>query len=96
VANPTLRWAGAVLHDGGNLAYLTLRALDENTEELGLVAHGTDRHKITAQALEHLHRWDAARPTQPTITDHPVTTPDDQLSPGHRIDKPNSRLTIQW
>jgi protein-L-isoaspartate(D-aspartate) O-methyltransferase len=96
VANPTPRWAGAALYDGGSIAYLTLRVLDENTEELGLVAHGSDRHKLTAQLLEHLHQWDRDRPDQPTITAYPAGTPDEQLRPGYRIDHADSRLIVQW
>jgi len=95
-ANPTPRWAGAALYDGGNITYLTLRVLDNTTEELGLVTHGADRQKITNQAMEHLRRWNGERPTQPTITAYPAATPDNQLRPGSRIDKPDSRLTVLW
>ncbi|MER7196211.1 hypothetical protein CG723_09160 [Streptomyces sp. CB01635] len=35
LADPALRWAGAVLHDGGTLAYLTARPAGEDANELG-------------------------------------------------------------
>jgi protein-L-isoaspartate(D-aspartate) O-methyltransferase len=96
VATPTPRWAGAALYDGGNIAYLTLRDLDDRTEELGIVVHGDDRDKMAELALDHLRRWDADRPDQPTITVHPATTADEQLPHGYRIDKPDTRLTVSW
>ncbi|MGH3997784.1 MAG: methyltransferase, FxLD system, partial [Pseudonocardiaceae bacterium] len=96
LVNPALRWTGAALYDGGNLAYLVLRPHSSESTELGLIAHGPASDKFAAQTADLLHRWNHDRPTQPVITAHPADTPDDQFSAGTRIDRPNTRLTIAW
>ena len=64
--------------------------------ELGVISHGPRSRRLAAQTAEQLHIWDRERPAQPIITAHPAATPDDQLPPGHRIDKPGTRLAISW
>jgi protein-L-isoaspartate(D-aspartate) O-methyltransferase len=96
VADPARRWAGAAIHNGGTLAYITRRELDDDKGELGVTAHGPDSQRLAEELAEHLHIWDRQRPTQPLIIAHPAGTPDDRLSPEHRIEKPSARLTISW
>jgi protein-L-isoaspartate(D-aspartate) O-methyltransferase len=96
VADPARRWAGAAVCDGGILAYITRRDIDEDTGELGVRAHGPDDRRLAARLADHLHTWDRLRPTQPRITAHPAGTPDDRLPPGHRVERPSTRLTITW
>ena len=96
LADPAIRWAGATLYDGGTLAYLTARPISDDADELGLVTHGPDSSKLNRQALDLLNRWSEQRPTQPVITAYPAATPDDQLSPGARVTRPDTRLTISW
>jgi protein-L-isoaspartate(D-aspartate) O-methyltransferase len=96
VADPARRWAGAAIYAGGTLAYITRRHARAGQDELGITAHGPDSPGLAGQLAGHLHAWDRQRPAQPIITAYPAGTPDDQLSPGHRIDKPSARLTITW
>jgi protein-L-isoaspartate(D-aspartate) O-methyltransferase len=96
IADPALRWAGASLYDGGTLAYLAVRPHGPVSREIGIVAHGPDSHRLTAQLVELLHDWNHTRPVRPTITAHRAATPDNQLSPGIRIDRPETRITITW
>ncbi|MCW2948943.1 MAG: hypothetical protein JWR24_5660 [Actinoallomurus sp.] len=96
LVNPALRWAGAALYDGGTIAYLALCQHGNESEELGVIAHGPDSDKFAATFADLLHQWDRERPCQPIITAHPARTPDDQLSPGTLINRPNTRLTIEW
>jgi protein-L-isoaspartate(D-aspartate) O-methyltransferase len=94
---PALRWAGATLHDdAGTLAYLALRPAGDQAEELGVVAHGPEAAAFTAHTVELLHRWSKERPTQPSITAHPASTPAETLPNGTRIHKPDTTLTITW
>jgi protein-L-isoaspartate(D-aspartate) O-methyltransferase len=95
LADPALRWSGAALYNRGTLAYLTTRPTDDHTDELGIAVHGPDR-QLTAQAAELLDAWSRLRPAQPTVTAHPASAPDDQLTPGTGIARPNTRLTITW
>lgn len=96
LADPALRWAGAGLYDGGTLVYLIARPAGEDTNELGLIAHGPDSSKLIGQVNDLLRRWSQERPEQPIVTAYPATTPDDQLAPGVRVTRPETRLTIGW
>ncbi|MFJ2112086.1 methyltransferase, FxLD system [Streptomyces sp. NPDC087850] len=96
LADPARRWAGVGLYEGGTLVYLAARPAGENSNELGLVAHGPDSGKIVGEANDLLHRWSQERPTQPIVTAYPAATPDDQLAPGVRATRPGTRLTISW
>ena len=40
LANPARRWTGASLRQGGTLAYITTRPIDDDTNELGVTVHG--------------------------------------------------------
>lgn len=93
---PARRWAGATIHDGTTIAYVTLRPLAPDTDELGVTAHGPHATTLATQLTDLLHHWRKEGPAEPIITAHPADTPDDQLSAGHRIDRPNSRLTVRW
>jgi protein-L-isoaspartate(D-aspartate) O-methyltransferase len=61
-----------------------------------VISHGPASRDLTAQTAALLHAWNRDRPVQPVITAQPASTPDDQLPPGHHIDKPGTRLTIAW
>ncbi|MEU7162031.1 methyltransferase, FxLD system [Streptomyces chrestomyceticus] len=98
LADPALRWSGASLYTGGTFAYLTARPVDDDADELGIVAHGPHHHlhHLRSQTLRLLHSWAEQRPGEPTITAHPASTPDGRLAGGARITRPNIRLTISW
>ncbi|MBA2310626.1 MAG: methyltransferase, FxLD system, partial [Pseudonocardiales bacterium] len=94
--DPALRWAGASLYNHDTIAYIVVRPRSGDTNELGIVTHGPDSHKLTAQADDLLHRWHRERPTQPTITAHPAETPHDQAASPAHIERPHTDLTIAW
>lgn len=94
--SPALRWAGACLYDGGTIAYLALREHGPCSEEIGVIAHGPDGRRLAAQMTEFLRQWSHTRPAQPTITAYPAGTPDSDLGPGTRVERPDTRLTIAW
>jgi len=97
LVTPALRWGGAALQDNkGTLAYLALRPLDNGTAELGVISHGPDSRALAARTAAHLRTWNSERPAQPIVTAQPAGTPDDQIPPGHHIEKPDTRLTISW
>ncbi|MCM3886834.1 methyltransferase, FxLD system [Frankia sp. R82] len=100
-ANPALRWAGAALHDGGTLAYLTAREPTDDALELGITAHGPETEKLTAHLTELLGTWAHYRPAQPTITAYRGTDPvsADPVTPEGaraRIQRPHTQFTITW
>ncbi|MGH3808096.1 MAG: methyltransferase, FxLD system [Pseudonocardiaceae bacterium] len=96
LVNPALRWAGATLYDGATLAYLAMRERTDDASELGVIAHGPDSTQLATQVSDLLQRWNQKRPTQPTITAHPIDTPDIPLPSAHHILRPHTRLTITW
>jgi protein-L-isoaspartate(D-aspartate) O-methyltransferase len=96
LADPARRWAGAGIYGGGAVAYITMRPTTPTSDELGVTAHGPNSDKLAATLLELLHQWDSDRPAQPVITVHPANTPDEELTPGTLISRPNARLTVSW
>ncbi|WP_433367927.1 hypothetical protein [Streptosporangium sp. CA-115845] len=52
--------------------------------------------RLTARLVELLHDWNHTRPARPIITVYRAGTPDDQLGPGVRIERSDTRLTITW
>jgi protein-L-isoaspartate(D-aspartate) O-methyltransferase len=73
-----------------------VRQHSDDTSELGVIAHGPDSTKLTAQLSHLLHHWNQKRPTQPIITAHPNDTPDDQLPSASHLVRPHTRVTITW
>jgi protein-L-isoaspartate(D-aspartate) O-methyltransferase len=96
LVDPAVRWAGATLYEGATIAYLAARPVSGQADELGIVTHGPDAAKVTTQFTNLLHRWATKRPTKPTITACPAGTPDDRLSSGVRVLRPDTILTIAW
>jgi protein-L-isoaspartate(D-aspartate) O-methyltransferase len=96
LVNPALRWAGATLYDGGTIAYIAVQPHSDDTNELGILAHGPDSRRLAAQASDLLHRWDRERPGQPTITARPAGPPHDQTPSAAPIDRPHTQLAITW
>ncbi|MDR7277728.1 methyltransferase, FxLD system [Catenuloplanes atrovinosus] len=94
--DPALRWAGATLHDGTALAYLAVRPVTDDENELGLIAHGPQTATLAARGLALLRQWDTDRPAVPTIT--AVPTPSETphpATPGH-LPRPDTLITITW
>ncbi|GAA2148818.1 methyltransferase, FxLD system [Actinomadura napierensis] len=95
-AAPALRWAGAAVVDDGTLAYLTVRPVSPDREELGIVAHGPRANKLATRVADLLASWHRDRPTQPHITAWPTATPPKATPVGYRIDRPTTSFTISW
>jgi protein-L-isoaspartate(D-aspartate) O-methyltransferase len=96
LADPALRWSGASLYDGGTLAYLAVRTIDDDTDELGIVTHGPDADKFTGQFGDLVHQWNEQRPEQPLITAWPAASPEGQVPAVALVVRPETRLGINW
>ncbi|GAB3733940.1 methyltransferase, FxLD system [Nocardiopsis nanhaiensis] len=95
--DPTLRWAGAALHNGTDtFAYLVLRERDEDTEEIGVLAHGPDSAAVAEHLVDLAQQWSAEKPPQPTVMAQPATTPPEDLPDGTRVVKSDTVFTITW
>ncbi|MGH3868018.1 MAG: methyltransferase, FxLD system [Pseudonocardiaceae bacterium] len=95
LVNPAMRWAGAALYEGGCIAYLAARPASDEAIELGVIAHGPDSSTLAGRASELLHLWSQERPAQPIITAYPVGAPNNKLSSGTHIGRPDTSLTIR-
>ncbi|MFL6054981.1 MAG: hypothetical protein ACJ72W_19005 [Actinoallomurus sp.] len=93
VAHPARRWGGAAIHDDGTLAYVTRRELNDDTAELGVIAHGPGSQRLANRLADLLTLWERQNPVEPKITAYPRDTRDDEIT-GTVINKPHSRLRI--
>jgi protein-L-isoaspartate(D-aspartate) O-methyltransferase len=96
LADPAMRWGGAALYDGGTIAYLTTRDIDDQTLELGVIEHGPDSAKLAGHTTDLLHRWDRERPSQPVITAHRVDAEFHANTAGAHVVRPHTAVTIAW
>lgn len=102
LANPAMRWAGASLYQGGTLAYVTARPIDDETNELGVAVHGPDSAKLAQVTISLLQEWHRQRPAQPSITARrvtaaPGTPPGAPTTPGATcLPRPHTTLAITW
>jgi protein-L-isoaspartate(D-aspartate) O-methyltransferase len=96
LATPAPRWGGAALYDGGSLAYLATRDLDNDTMELGVIAHGTQGAKVASRAVDLLHQWDRDRPTRPSITAYRTGRSPQGAGTEAHIARPHTTFTIAW
>jgi len=96
LARPAVRWAGAALHDSQTIAYLTTRPCGDDTDELGIIAHGPGNRPLTTTATDLLHYWNRQRPGQPRICARPTDGPGDEPASAARIARPSTQLTITW
>ncbi|GAA4731329.1 methyltransferase, FxLD system [Phytohabitans rumicis] len=93
-ANPAMRWGGACLYTCNTLAYVTAREVNDEVNELGVVAHGPDAAKVADDTIELLTHWAEQRPSQPTITAYRAGTPTGR--PDAPISRPHTLITITW
>ncbi|MBT8227339.1 MAG: methyltransferase, FxLD system [Dactylosporangium sp.] len=96
LANPAPRWGGAALYDNGCLAYLATRDLNDDTMELGLIAHGPDSTKLISRTVDLLHQWDGERPAQPAITAYRAGRSPQLDDAQAHIVRPHSTFAITW
>lgn len=92
--------AAAATWEGGTIAYMTIRqetsAEGASGFELGVRAYGPDCGRLAEQLAEQIRTWDKDHRSgaTPVIRAYPAATSDDQLTPGHVIDKRHTRLVI--
>ncbi|MGY0231404.1 methyltransferase, FxLD system [Longispora urticae] len=93
LVTPAYRWAGAGLYDAGTVAYLAFRPAGDGNQDLGVISHGPDAHKLGAELTDLLHSWtELGRPNEPTITARRTGT---GPTPPGAITRPCTTLTIE-
>ena len=101
---PHFSWGSMAALDGGTLAYLTVREGDDNAGrfwEIGTVGHGSRAAALTRDVADAIREWDRDYGNQapaPGFRMAPAANQDllTALDPRFIIDKPASRLVIDW
>ncbi len=98
LVSPITRRSNDAAVDGGSVAYLAARRLDESRAEFGVHAFGPDAAALAEAMAEQVRRWDRLhrQGPGPRIAAYPAHTPNDQLPDGRVIDKRHVRITISW
>jgi protein-L-isoaspartate(D-aspartate) O-methyltransferase len=96
LADPAMRWAGAGLYQGGTLAWITSREIDEDTSELGLDVRGPGSVKLAETALDLLAEWDRQRPGQPVITATRAPAEPEAAPDAAQVTRPVTTFAITW
>jgi protein-L-isoaspartate(D-aspartate) O-methyltransferase len=96
LADPAIRWAGAGLYQGGTLAWITARDIDEDTSELGIAVRGPGSAKLTETARGLLAEWDRQRLAQPVITATRAPAEPGTAPGAARVARPDTTFTIAW
>ncbi|MEU6158826.1 methyltransferase, FxLD system [Streptomyces sp. NPDC047130] len=96
---PTVPALSPALVEGDSIAYVTLHRVEGSEPTrfmLGAVGYGPAGGDLAARLTEQIRAWGSARTADPVIRIYPVGTPDDELPPGHVIDKPSARMVIAY
>jgi protein-L-isoaspartate(D-aspartate) O-methyltransferase len=96
---PTVPALSPALVEGDSIAYVTLDRIQGSERDrfmLGAVGYGPAGGDLAARLTEQIRAWSSARTAEPVIRIYPAGTPDDDLPPGHVIDKPSARLVIAY
>ncbi|WP_037620121.1 methyltransferase, FxLD system [Streptomyces aureus] len=97
-------WDAATLVRDDSLAHLLTRKLPDTADhtgsglwEFGIHAYGPHADTLADTLTGFVTAWDRhARPTSPHLTVYPATRTNDELRPGHHLDKPHTRLVFTW
>jgi protein-L-isoaspartate(D-aspartate) O-methyltransferase len=86
------------LVDTDSFAYRTVRRTeDPDRFELGAIGHGPRGREVAERLVAEIQTWNGEhRGDCAHIEVYPAGTPDDQLSAGRVINRPQSRVTISW
>lgn len=101
---PHFGWGSMAALDGGALAYLTIREGDDDTGrfwEIGVIGHGTDGADLADQLVTEIRTWDQGWGNTAPEPGFRMAVGDarSQLTsadPRFVIDKPYSRLVVDW
>ncbi|GGW04103.1 MULTISPECIES: methyltransferase, FxLD system [Streptomyces] len=101
---PHFGWGSMAALDGGSLAYLTIRE-GEDTEgrywEIGVIGHGEAGTDLAERVVDEIRAWDATGGNDAPEPGFRMAVADsrDRLAssdPRFVVDKPYSRLVIDW
>ena len=88
------------LADGGSLAYLAVRLVDDEGRvfELGACGHGPRGAELAEQLAGQIRVWDREQRhgPGPVLTVHPASTPASDLPPGRVIRKRHTTMVLSW
>jgi protein-L-isoaspartate(D-aspartate) O-methyltransferase len=89
---------GCAAVDGGNLAYLGARKIDDLTRMFTVHAFGPRAAQLAERFAAEIRRWhtDHRGGPGPRVTVYPAATPDHRLPAGRVIDRGDFRMVMSW
>ena len=100
LAPPSLKGGTLALADGGSLAYLASRPVDDERTvfELGAYGHGPRGAELAEQLAGQIQVFDREHRhgPGPVLTVHPASTPASDLPPGRVIRKRHTTMVLSW
>lgn len=98
LVSPIIRRSTDAVVDGGSVAYLAARRLDETMAEFGVHAFGPQAAALAGTMAEQVRVWDRLHRhgAGPRVSAYPVHTPDSGLPVGRVIDKRHARIVLSW
>ncbi|MFC4010235.1 methyltransferase, FxLD system [Nonomuraea purpurea] len=101
---PHFAWGSMAALDGDSLAYLTIREGDDAEGrfwEIGVIGHGPRATSLAEQVVAAIQEWDRDYGNDAPAPGFRMATADHRdlvkaADPRFIIDKPNSRLVIDW
>ncbi|MEW2550321.1 methyltransferase, FxLD system [Streptomyces zhihengii] len=101
---PHFGWGSMAALDGASLAYLTIREGDDENGrywEIGVIGHGEAGRGLAERVVDEIRAWDASGGNDAPAPGFRMTTAEsrDRLTandPRFLIDKPYSRLVVDW
>ncbi|MER6079241.1 methyltransferase, FxLD system [Streptomyces sp. NPDC001833] len=101
---PHFGWGSMAALDGGSLAYLTIREGEDEKGrywEVGVIGHGEGGADLAERVVSEIRAWDATGGNDAPEPGFRMAVADsrDRLTaddPRFIIDKPNSRLVVDW
>jgi protein-L-isoaspartate(D-aspartate) O-methyltransferase len=100
LALPSWKEGTPALADGGSLAYLTLRPVDDEgtVVEFGACGHGPRGAELAEQLAGQIRVFGRERRhgPGPVLTVHPASTPASDLPPGRVIRKRHTTMVLSW
>jgi protein-L-isoaspartate(D-aspartate) O-methyltransferase len=96
LAGPAMRWAGAGLYQGGTLAWITARDIDQDTSELGIDVRGPGSAKLAETTRGLLAEWNRQRPAEPVVIATRSPAEPGKAPDSIHVARPATTFTIAW
>ncbi|WP_231334855.1 methyltransferase, FxLD system [Actinomadura graeca] len=96
IVAPSWRFGAPAILDGGAFSYRSALRWTGRLFDLGAIAHGPRAAAAAGQMVEHMRAWLEADGPSPILNVLPARTPEGDLPGGTVLDKPHSRMVLNF